>query len=122
VGRERIQPLASLGGEMPDMEFPRCRILLGRTRARKFVRVVVDFGYAALGPLCETELYFFQARLFVPFLYRRLGKMAFLALLALREFNNLRRINQVISSTPTASTNYIFNFNKWLKRHRKLAC
>ena len=66
MGRERIQPLASLGGEMPDLEFPRCGILLGRTRARKFVRVVVDLGYAALGSLCETEIVFFKRE----FLYR----------------------------------------------------
>jgi hypothetical protein len=95
---------------MPDLEFPRCGIQLGRTRARKFVRVVVDLVYAALGSLCETEIVF-QARIFVPFLYRRFGKMVFLGLLALSGFNNLRRINQVISSTPVASTNISFIIN-----------
>jgi hypothetical protein len=37
-------------------------------------------------------------------LYPRFGKVAFLALLALCEFNNLRGINQVIRSTPAAFT------------------
>ena len=42
---------------------------------------------------------------FVPFLYRRPGKLAFLALVASCGTNNLRRINGLNSSTPAASTN-----------------
>jgi hypothetical protein len=51
---------------------------------------------------------FFRGPNFVPFLYRRSGKVGFLALLALREFNNLGGINQVNSSTPVASTTISF--------------
>lgn len=61
------------------------------------------------GDLGEQYLYCSGAK-FVPFLYRRLGKVVLLALLALREFNNLHRINQVNSSTPAASTIYLFYF------------
>ncbi len=46
----------------------------------------------------------FHVPRFVPFLYRRPGKLAFLALLASIETNNLRRINGLNSSTPAAST------------------
>jgi len=56
-----------------------------------------------LVPSVGLKLFFCTAN-FVPFLYRRPGKVAFLALLAFIEFNNLPRINQVNSSTPAAST------------------
>ena len=45
---------------------------------------------------------------FVPFLYRRPGKLAFLALVASSETNNLHRINGLNSSTPAASTSTLF--------------
>ena len=56
-----------------------------------------------LVPSVGLEIFFGTAN-FVPFLHRQPGKVAFLALRALREFNDLRRINQVNSSTPSAST------------------
>jgi len=44
---------------------------------------------------------------FVPFLYRRPGKAAFLAFLELRRLNKLRRINEVYGLTP-AATSYLY--------------
>jgi hypothetical protein len=50
----------------------------------------------------------FHVPKFVPFLYRRLGKLAFLALVASSKTNNLHRINGLNSSTPAASTSLIY--------------
>jgi hypothetical protein len=85
----------------------RFAVLAGDSRAVTTNKSLGDsnFRYAArVGTEIRLRKCVFHMPKFVPFLYRRPGKLAFLALLASSETNNLRRINTLNSSTPAAST------------------